>query len=117
MKLVFILLMLFIPLIGRGQTVFTLNIQEKAGINHYFWKAAGHDFMFQMTDDDAGKYLLSRISSYNSIKYIRSHFTFNSDDKGGQIVVYDPDGKYHYDFSKINHTFQNYLTHGIKPIV
>jgi hypothetical protein len=44
MKLVFILLMLFIPLIGRGQTVFTLNIQEKAGINHYFWKAAGHDF-------------------------------------------------------------------------
>lgn len=103
--------------LADAKTHFIINVAEKAGNNHYFWKAAGHDFMFNMTDDKAGKYLLSRIKEYQSIKYLRTHATFSDTPEGGKIVTRNADGSYTYDFSKINNTYRNYLAHGVRPIV
>jgi xylan 1,4-beta-xylosidase len=95
-----------------------MNISEKAGANHYFWKAAGHDHMFSMTEDKAGDYIFGRIKEYNTVKYIRTHFTFTTHPRhGGNVVVYDNDTVYHYDFSRLNRVFRYYLDHGVKPIV
>lgn len=104
--------------IAHSQTVFSIDVNEKAGANHSFWKAAGHDYMFSMTEDEAGEYIFSRIKEHNTVKYIRTHFTFSNDPlEGGNIVVFHEDGSYHYDFSRVNHAFRCYIEHGMRPIV
>ncbi|PRD47746.1 GH39 family glycosyl hydrolase [Sphingobacterium haloxyli] len=101
-----------------SQTSFIVDTEEKIGENHFFWKAAGHDFLFSMAHNEAGQYLLSRIQEHNSIKYLRTHFTFSNDSiRGGNVVVHRQDGTYTYDFSKVNNTFRTYLAHGVKPII
>ena len=57
------LLVLSFSVRTNPQAVFTMNVNEKSGANHQFWKAAGHDDMFLLTkkDSDAGNYILSRI--------------------------------------------------------
>lgn len=101
-----------------AQTLFSVSLKEKAGANHEFWKAAGHDYMFSMTEDEAGEYIFSRIKEHQTVRYVRTHFTFtNHPLVGGNVVVFDEDGGYHYDFSRVNRAFRFYLDHGVKPIV
>lgn len=101
-----------------AQTHFYVKTQEVVGVNHKFWQAAGHDFLFNMCDEPAGKDLMSRIKEYGSVRYLRTHATFSNDaKKGGQVVKFNADGSYPYDFNKVNNIYKSYLAYGIKPIV
>ena len=85
-----------------AQTHFDVNIQKVVGVNHRFWQAAGQDFLFSMCDEPAGKALLSRIKEYGSVRYLRTHATFSNDTKkGGDVIKFNTDGTYTYDFSKV----------------
>jgi len=116
---VFLLFLLLFSGTTYSQAVFTMNVNEKSGTNHQFWKAAGHDDMFLLTkkNSDAGNYILSRIKEHQSIVYARVHCTFSDEHRGGKVIVRHADGTYDYDFSIVNSTFQQYVAHGMKPIV
>ena len=52
------------------------------------------------------------------VRYLRTHATFSNDTKkGGQVVKFNADGTYTYDFNKVNNIYKAYLDNGIKPIV
>ena len=118
-KISLILVILFGMFIEMSaQTHFEVKTQEVVGLNHKFWQAAGQDFLFSMCDEPAGKALLSRIKEYGSVRYLRTHATFSNDTKkGGEVVRFNTDGTYTYDFSKVNKIYKSYLANGIKPIV
>ncbi len=106
---------------------FTVHAQETDRPNRGFWRAIGYDFMFKLTHEPEGQYLLDRARKHGTIQYIRSHFTFNNQDATadkkaggnvcGQVMSFGTDGTVSYDFSRVNRTFQEYVKRGMKPIV
>lgn len=117
MKLSIFLFLLF-PVIISGQSKYTIDYNSVVGENHRFWQAAGHDYLFSMTERPSGQFLLDRIKKFGSIRYLRTHATFsNNNQTGGQVVRFNTDGSYEYDFTKVNRVFHEYLKAGIKPIV
>jgi len=98
----------------RTQVTFNVDASKTIGENTYFWKSA-QPIPFAASQKDAGLALIDRAGRYNSIEYLRSHNTF--DENGGDVVKYKPDGSYYFDFSYVNKTFQEYVRHGIKPVV
>jgi len=95
--------------------------------NRKFWRAIGYDFLFKSTHEPEGQYLLDRGEKHGTIKYLRSHFTFDNhapwaDSKVGgnvcgRVMIIGKDGAVAYDFSHVNETFMEYVKRGMKPIV
>ena len=108
-------------------TNFLVNTATIEMVNRQFWRAIGYDFLFKSTHEPEGQYLLDRAEKHGTIKYLRSHFTFDNsapwaDNKVGgnvcgRVMKINDDGSAEYDFSHVNKTFQEYVKRGMKPIV
>ncbi|MBN2712326.1 MAG: hypothetical protein JXR97_07800 [Planctomycetes bacterium] len=95
--------------------------------NRQFWRAIGYDFLFKSTHEPEGQYLLDRCAKKGTVKYLRSHFTFNNSDASadgkaggnvcGRVIKINADSSVKYDFSHVNKTFREYVKRGMKPIV
>jgi xylan 1,4-beta-xylosidase len=104
---------------------FEVNAGEVLGPNTRFWQAAGHDYLFHYVNTPIGRAFLDRAEAKQSLRYFRTHFTFDtteSDDVpgvavGGDVVKRGPTGELIYDFSKVNQTYREYVQRGMKPIV
>lgn len=105
---------------------YTVNMANIAGENREFWKAIGYDFLFKIVHEPEGQEFLDRVQKDRSIRYFRTHYTFNNSAPGdkkaggsicGNVVSKDQNGNMHYDFSKVNKTFHEYVKRGMKPIV
>ena len=117
------ILLSFVLCLAMGQkNRFEIKTNKIVGENTGFWKAAGSDHLFYHSLKPAGKYLLKRMGTTQSHRYLRSHHTFNQDFKHGVIRgqnVYSEDlnGNPIYDFTHLNKVFKAYVENGIKPIV
>lgn len=69
---------------------------------------------------------MDKVQKNQSVKYYRTHYTFNNRAPGdkkaggnicGNVVSRDQNGSLQYDFSKVNKTFHEYVSRGMKPIV
>lgn len=105
---------------------YTVEVNNAIGENHEFWKAIGYDFLFKIVNEPEGQEFLDRAQKEQSVRYFRTHYTFNNRARGdkkagggicGNIVSRDSDGNIQYDFSKVNKTFREYVKRGMKPIV
>ncbi len=105
---------------------FTIDSKEISGPNTKFWQACGQDFLFRLVNRPMGQELLKRFNEHQSMRYMRTHYTFSNKVKldkaaggpiGGNVAIIDDKGNIHYDFSIINQTFHQYVKNGIKPIV
>jgi xylan 1,4-beta-xylosidase len=105
---------------------FSVDVNSEIGVNHEFWKSAGYDFLFKIVNEPEGQEFLDRAQKNRSIRYYRTHYTFNNrarvDNRAGGNVCGDvvhkgEDGNDHYDFSRVNRTFHEYVKRGMKPIV
>jgi xylan 1,4-beta-xylosidase len=119
------------PLLVSGETrtsrsSFQVDASEVVGDNHEFWKAIGYDFLFKIVNEPEGQEFLDRAAASRSVRYYRTHYTFNNatwvDHRaggkvGGQSVHLQEDGTVRYDFSIVNKTFREYVKRGMKPIV
>lgn len=110
----------------RFNVEYTVAIDNIAGENHEFWKSLGYDFLFKIIPEPEGQEFLDRAQSKQSVKYYRTHYTFNNRAPGdkkaggnicGEVVSVAEDGTISYNFSKINKTFQELVKRGMKPIV
>ena len=105
---------------------YTVDAQTSVGKNTRFWRAIGHDFLFQLVNEPVGQELLDRMTDYRSCIYFRTHYTFSTTHKYdelaqgsvcGRVLSIDEKGGFHYDFSTVNRTFQEYVKRGMKPII
>lgn len=105
---------------------FSVDLDSTSGPNTGFWKALGYDFLFKIVNEPDGREFLDRAQQTGSVVYYRTHYTFNnraSGDKkaggniGGNVLTVDKNGNPHYDFSRVNTTFREYVKRGMKPIV
>jgi xylan 1,4-beta-xylosidase len=105
---------------------YTVKVDNIIGINHEFWKAIGYDFLLKIVHEPEGQEFLDKVQKNKSVRYFRTHYTFNNratgDEKAGgsicgNVVFKDQDGNTRYDFSKVNKTFHEYVRRGMKPIV
>jgi xylan 1,4-beta-xylosidase len=105
---------------------YTIDVNHIAGENHEFWKAIGYDFLFKIVHEPEGQEFLDKAGSDKTVRYLRTHFTFNNRASGdlkaggsigGNVVSSDVNGNIQYDFSKVNRTFREYVKRGMKPIV
>lgn len=101
---------------------FTINTQNILGKNTEFWKAAGSDHLFYHVLEPSGQFLLNRMQTTHSHKYLRTHNTFTRDinhgvPRGQNVYSEDKDGNPVYDFSNVNKVYAEYVKRGIKPIV
>jgi len=101
---------------------FTIHKDSIIGSNTGFWKAAGSDLLFWSALRPEGQDLLNRMMKTGSCRYFRCHYTFSkrieyNAQVGGEVYSEDEKGNPCYSFEKINRVFEEYLKHGIKPIV
>lgn len=105
---------------------YTIDVNHIVGENHEFWKAIGYDFLFKIVHEPEGQEFLDSAENNKTVRYLRTHFTFNNGTSGdvkaggsigGNVVSKDSNGNISYDFSKVNHTFREYVKRGMKPIV
>jgi xylan 1,4-beta-xylosidase len=122
-KILFFLFALWLGYSGYSQSnQFSININDVAGENTEFWKAAGSDHLFYHVMKPSGQSLLNRMDNTNSHKYLRTHHTFKRDlnhgvPRGQEVYSEDENGNPVYDFSNVNKVFGEYVKRGIKPIV
>ena len=105
---------------------YEIDAQAIVGPNTRFWQACGHDYLFKMVNEPSGRQLLNRFERHDSMRYLRTHYTFSNRTGqdviaggaiGGNVVSIDGDGAVSYDFSIVNRTFGEYIRRGLKPIV
>ncbi len=105
---------------------YTIDVNHIVGENYEFWKAIGYDFLFKIVHEPEGQEFLDSAENNKTVRYLRTHFTFNNGTSGdvkaggsigGNVVSKDSNGNISYDFSKVNHTFREYVKRGMKPIV
>ncbi len=105
---------------------YTVDSKHSIGENTRFWRAIGHDFLFQLVNEPVGQALLDRMAAEQSCVYFRTHYTFSNAHKYdklaggpvcGRVLTLDDKGNRHYDFSVVNKTFWEYVRRGMKPII
>lgn len=124
MKYLIIPLLLFLLLAASpGQTYeFHVESDQITGKNSQFWKAAGTDLLYFLTEKPAGQALLDRMENTASCVYLRNHYTLTGHIREGLevgIEVYseDENGNPVYDFSRVNRIFGEFVKRGLKPVV
>lgn len=90
--------------------------------NDRFWTACGSDELYPMAYSPEGEFLMSRMEKFGSCRYVRNHYALNFEIQsgircGGDVYDEDDNGNPIYDFTYINGVYENFLKHGIKPIV
>lgn len=109
-----------------AQICYTVDYSKVVADNSQFWKACGYDFFFKIVPEPEGQVFLDRAQKHNSVRYYRTHNTFNDTSAGdkkaegsicGRVLKVDSAGNYVYDFSVVNRTFREYVKRGMKPIV
>ncbi|MEM9158117.1 MAG: hypothetical protein AAGB46_03635 [Verrucomicrobiota bacterium] len=109
-----------------AETTFTVKADEVIGPNTRFWQAAGHDYLFHLVHQPMGQLLLDEAEKHQSLRYFRTHFTFDKTRRdrdlpgitvGGDVAEIRRDGSVVYDFSRVNNTFHEYVKRGMKPII
>ena len=110
----------------KSSVEYRVKVNSIAGENHEFWKAIGYDFLFKIVHEPEGQEFLNRAQKDQSVRYFRTHYTFNNRAHGdlkaggsicGNVVSRDGEGVLQYNFSKVNETFREYVKRGMKPIV
>ncbi len=124
MKLnLFTLLLLFCFSVINAQTnTFKVDVNKLIGENTQFWKAAGTDLLYYLSERPSGQALLDRMDKTNSCVYLRNHYTLTGHIREGLevgIEVYseDKDGNAVYDFSRVNKIYGEFVKRGLKPVV
>ena len=57
---------------------FEVDAGEVLGPNTRFWQAAGHDYLFHYVNTPIGRAFLDRAEAKQSLRYFRTHFTFDT---------------------------------------
>ena len=103
---------------------YNISYKDVIGENTKFWRAAGLDHLFFLTDDPTGQSLLDRMGNKGkgTLKYVRNHHTFTNHtilghQVGARVYSEDENGNPVYNFEHINRYFGEYVKRGIKPIV
>ncbi len=107
---------------GAQPPVFQVVADSVVGPNTGFWRAAGSDLLFALTERPSGQALLDRMAATGSHVYLRCHYTFSSREMfglqvGGQVYSEDTTGKPVYHFERINRIFREFVRRGLKPVV
>jgi xylan 1,4-beta-xylosidase len=111
---------------SKSAVEYTVDVDTTIGEIHEFWKSIGYDFLFKIVNEPEGQEFLDKAEKEQSVRYFRTHYTFNNSASGdkkaggntcGNVVFRDSDGNIQYDFSKVNNTFREYVKRGMKPIV
>jgi len=104
------------------EPVFCVQVDSTVGPNTGFWRAAGSDLLFYLTQRPSGQALLDRMAATGSHVYLRCHYTLSGKrmfghQVGGQVYSEDAQGKPVYHFERINRVFREFVRRGLKPIV
>jgi xylan 1,4-beta-xylosidase len=120
---IFTILLLFTFITTYGQPYnFEVNTTIVKGKNTGFWKASGTDLLYYLAEKPSGQALLDRMKETNSCVYLRNHYTLTGNIREGVqvgIEVYseDENGNPHYDFSRVNRIYGEFVKRGLKPVV
>ncbi len=100
-------------------SVFTDKIKF---LNDRFWAASGSDELYAMAYSPEGEFLMKRMDSLGTCRYVRNHYTFNHEIRsgvrcGGDVYSENENGESVYDFTWINGVYRKFVENGIKPIV
>jgi len=107
---------------GKAISLFTVCSAEVVGPNTRFWQAAGLDLLYVQTHTREGQYLLDRLGTHGSCRWLRNHHVFSDEVAKGvtcglRSYREDDAGNPIHDFSAINRIYAEWLRRGIKPIV
>lgn len=102
--------------------IFNIDVTKTIVKNTAFWKAAGTDLLYYLTDKPSGQAMLNRMDKTNSCVYLRNHYALTQHIREGLevgIEVYseDKNGNAVYNFSRINKIYREYVKRGLKPVV
>lgn len=90
--------------------------------NDRFWAASGSDELYAMAYAPEGEFLMKRMDSLGTCRYVRNHYTFNHEIRsgvrcGGDVYSENENGEPIYDFAWINGVYRKFVENGMKPIV
>ncbi len=99
--------------------VFTDKVRS---VNDRFWAASGSDELYAMAYSPEGEFLMKRMNSLGTCRYVRNHYTLNHEIRsgvrcGGDVYSENENGDAVYDFEWINGVYRKFVENGIKPIV
>ncbi|NQU53757.1 MAG: hypothetical protein HQ522_14605 [Bacteroidetes bacterium] len=120
--LITLLLLFYSATIFAQPHVFKVDANKIVGKNTQFWKAAGTDLLYYLSEKPSGQALLDRMDETNSCVYLRNHYTLTQHIREGLevgIEVYseDENGNAVYDFSRVNKIYGEFVKRGLKPVV
>lgn len=100
----------------------TVHTDKIRGRADHFWAAAGLDELFPLLNTESGEYLLKRMQTKKTCRYLRNHYTLSTCFRsglrcGGDVYKEDIAGNPVYDFTWINNALAQMVKYGIKPIV
>ncbi len=108
--------------ISAQTSEFKVDAGKTIGKNTQFWKASGTDLLYYLAEKPSGQALLDRMDETESCIYLRNHYTLTRHIREGlevgiQVYSEDADGNPHYDFSRVNRIYGEFVKRGLKPVV